>query len=167
MNPMNELNDYLKAFSSLHTARIKGRRAPHKAVLLLAIIELVERAEITSPRIELTDALCHKFTVVWKKYVGESAIFTADIGKPYFHMQHELFWCLVERHAVEGALAAEPHPVGASKEEKKSLPRGGYSIKAMRRAFAYAEVDDLLFQLLQNSEARAALKNILLHEYFK
>ena len=113
MNPMNELNDYLKAFSSLHTARIKGRRAPHKAVLLLAIIELVERAEITSPRIELTDALCHKFTVLWK-----------------------------------------------------SLPRGGYSIKAMRQAFAYAEVDDLLFQLLQNAEARAALKNVLLHEYF-
>ena len=66
MNPMNELNDYLKAFSSLHTARIKGRRAPHKAVLLLAIIDLVERAEITSPRIELSDTLSHKFTVVWK-----------------------------------------------------------------------------------------------------
>ena len=49
MNPMNELNHYLKAFSSLHTAKIKGRRAPHKAVLLLAIIEPVSYTHLTLP----------------------------------------------------------------------------------------------------------------------
>ena len=37
-----ELRHYIDAFSSLHTAKVKGRKAPHKAVLLLAIIDLIE-----------------------------------------------------------------------------------------------------------------------------
>lgn len=120
---MNELNHYLEVFSSLHTAKIKGHRAPHKAVLLLPIIDLVEKAEITFPRVRLTDSLCHKFIAVWKRYVGESFIFTADISKPFCHMQHESFWCLVEQREPGGLLAAEPPLTGASKDEKKRLPK--------------------------------------------
>ena len=39
---MMELRHYIVAFSSLHTAKVKGHKAPHKAVLLLAIIDLIE-----------------------------------------------------------------------------------------------------------------------------
>ncbi len=42
-----ELRHYIDAFSSLHTAKVKGRKAPHKAVLLLAIIDLIEE-EVSS-----------------------------------------------------------------------------------------------------------------------
>ena len=41
-----ELRHYIDAFSSLHTAKVKGRKAPHKAVLLLAIIDLIEEEVI-------------------------------------------------------------------------------------------------------------------------
>ena len=38
---------YLGLFSSLHTAKIVGKQAPHKAVLLLSIMDLVEAGIIT------------------------------------------------------------------------------------------------------------------------
>ena len=93
---MHELKHYIEAFTSLHTAKVKGHRAPHKAVLLLAVIDLMEEGEITSPSIELSDNLDRKFNAIWRRYLGESYIFTPDITKPFFHMQHEAFWKLVE-----------------------------------------------------------------------
>ena len=55
-----ELRHYIDAFSSLHTAKVKGRKAPHKAVLLLAIIDLIEEEVILTPYIDLSDGLTAK-----------------------------------------------------------------------------------------------------------
>lgn len=51
------------------------------------------------------------------------------------------------------------------KKEQKELPKGSYSIKAMRSAFEYAEIDEMLFQLLPNADARAMLRVILINTY--
>lgn len=160
-----DLKEYIDAFRHLHTARVKGHRAPHKAVLLLAIIDLVERGVIRNAQIELSDTLESQFNAVWKRYLGESAIFTRDIAKPFFHMQHEAFWKLVDRYEAEARLVAEYHPWHKDKNDKKELPVGSYSVKAMRNAFAYAEMDARLFQTLQNADARAMLRVILISEY--
>ena len=159
------LRHYIDAFSSLHTAKVKWHKAPHKAVLLLAIIDLVEEKMILSPCIRLTNELNDKFNEVWHRYLGVSAIFTPDICKPYFHMQHESFWRLVEKDEAVIGMAAEPNPWVKSKKEKKDLPKGSYSVEAMRRAFAYAELDGILFQLLQNADARAMLRVVLINTY--
>ena len=162
---MMELRHYIDAFSSLHTAKVKGHKAPHKAILLLAIIDLIEEDFIMTPYIDLTDELNEKFNDIWHRYLGVSAIFTPDICKPYFHMQHEQFWRLVENDEVVRGMAAEPNPWVETKKEKKGLPRGCYSVEAMRRAFAYAEIDGILFQLLQNADARAMLRVVLINTY--
>lgn len=162
---MTELRYYTEVFAHLHTAKMKGHRAPHKAVLLIAIIDLIDDKKITSQDIELTDLLVNKFNQVWKRYLGTSSIFTPDIAKPFFHMQHESFWRLVEVAEIESAIAAEPSPYVESSKEKKDLPVGSYSVKAMRSAFAYAQIDNNLFYLLQNPDARAMLRVILINEY--
>ncbi len=162
---MTELRHYINAFSSLHTAKVKGHKAPHKAVLLLAIIDLVEEEIMLTPYIDLSDGLIEKFNEVWHRYLGTSAIFSPDICKPYFHMQHEAFWRLVGNDEAELDMAAEPNPWVASKKERKELPKGSYSVGAMRRAFAYAEIDGMLFQVLQNSDARAMLRVVLINTY--
>ena len=164
-NRMNNLKDYIEAFSHLHTAKVKRRKAPHKAVLLLAIMDLVESKVIRNPRIELTDGLVRKFNSVWKRYLGESSIFTPDITKPYFHMQYEPFWNLVEKHDLGALLVAEDKPWSMGGQEKKSLPPGGYSVKSMRNAFECAEIDKRLFEIMQNADARAMLRVILINEY--
>ena len=165
-NRMNNLKDYIEAFSHLHTAKVKRRKAPHKAVLLLAIMDLVECNFIRNPRIELTDELVRKFNSVWKRYLGESSIFTPDITKPYFHMQYEPFWNLVEKHDLGALLVAEDKPWSTGElVTKKSLPPGGYSVKSMRNAFECAEIDKRLFEIMQNADARAMLRVILINEY--
>lgn len=65
---MHELKHYIEKFSSLNTAKMKGHRAPHKAVLLLAIIDLVEERKITSPCIDLSDELIERFNDIWHKF---------------------------------------------------------------------------------------------------
>lgn len=120
---MKVFKNYVDAFSHLHTAKVKGRKAPHKAVLLLAIIDLVESNVIRCPQIELTDELVKRFREVWRRYLGQSAIFTPDITKPFFHMQHEPFWRLVGAHDVEAMMAAEQRPWRKDKADRKELPR--------------------------------------------
>lgn len=161
-----ELKQYIEAFSSLHTAKAKGHRAPHKAVLLLAVIDLVEENIISGTKIELTDQLVDRFDAIWRRYLGMSSIFTPDICKPYFHMQYEMFWRLVEHSEVNVLLAAEPPLFVARRKEKKRLPVGGYTAKAMRSTFAYAEIDYTLYMLLRNNDARAMLRVVLINTYF-
>ena len=157
---MPTLSNYIEAFQSLHTAKVKGVKAPHKAVLLLAVIDLVEEKMIGTPRIRLTDALNNRFNEIWMRYIGHSAIFTADICKPFYHMQHEPFWNLVEKQST--MMTAEPV---VPSRERKDLPKGGYTIKAMREGYEYAEIDEALFALLQNADNRALLRVLLINTY--
>ena len=86
-------------------------------------------------------------------------------------MQHESFWRLVEHEETEMLMVAEDCPWIEGKMDstgsttRKDMPQGSYSIKAMRKAFAYAEIDNMLFLLLQNADARAMLRVILINEY--
>lgn len=162
---MLNLRHYIEAFSHLHTAKVNGHKVPHKTVLLLAIIDLVENGVIASPRIELSDKLVEMFNMVWHHYLGTSAILTPNITKPFFHMQHESFWRLVEHKESDMMMVAEDSPWIKGKKVVKNLPQGSYSVKAMRHAFAYAEIDNMLFLLLHNADARAILRVILINEY--
>ena len=87
-------NRYVSLFSALNTAKIAGKNAPHKAVLLLTIIDLVEAGIITSPRIELSEALQGTFARVWRRYIGTSLIFQPKVATPFWHMQNEPFYRL-------------------------------------------------------------------------
>ncbi len=162
---MLELRHYVNAFSNLHTAKLKGHKAPHKAVLLLAIIDLVENGKIATPRIVLSDELIDRFNKLWHHYLGTSAFFSPDITKPFFHMQHECFWRLVEFEESSLPMVAEDYQYVEGRKQKKELPTGTYSIKAMRKAFHFAEIDGQLFLLLQKSDVRAMLRVILINEY--
>ena len=144
---MKNIKYYIDAFSNLHVANVRGYRAPHKAVLLLAIIDMIEDRNIDSPQIHLTEELEVTFGKVWNRYVGKSPVFIPDISKPFFHMQHEPFWWLEERKQSTIKVANdEPcDPFGKSKKErfapkdksKKELPRVSYSVSTMRQAFAW------------------------------
>ena len=163
---MQTLKCYIKAFSALHTNVRKGHKAPHKAVLLLAIMELIEQGEITSPRIKLSDQLNEMFHTIWSKYIGTSAIFTPDIGKPFFHLQHETFWKLIDKTeaAAKIQMAAEPCPFESAIKKKQAFS-GSYTLKSLRESFAYAEIDPLLFKLLQQADHRAVLRTLLIDRY--
>lgn len=91
---MSNLNKYSEYFSNLRTAKKLGLPAPHKAVLLLSVIELVEMGVITGNRIELSERLEKTFQKLWKRYVGTSVVFQAKVATPFWHLQNEPFWNL-------------------------------------------------------------------------
>ena len=143
----NTLNYYINCFSSLNTMKKCGNPAPHKALLLLSVIDLVERGAITDCRIPLSDELERQFKSNTKKLLGESIIFQPKISYPYVHMRSEPFWDLV------------------------STPGGqvdnitNYSLTSLRQNIAYACIDKELFQLLQNQNVRAKLRVHLISTY--
>ena len=59
----------------------------------------------------------------------------------------------------------EDLPFVKVKKEKMDLPSGVYSVSALRRTFAYAEIDGMLYELLRNVDARAMLRVVLINEY--
>ena len=158
---MPNLSQYLSDFSSLHTAVSKGKPAPHKALLLLAVLDMVEDGSLPFNRIVLTDALVRRFDVMVKRYLGNSTIFRPNIGMPYFHMQHEPFWELVPAQDALGMVAED---VAGNKRIFRT-PSTNYSQKSLRENFAYARLDADLFQLMQNPDAAAKLRVTLISKY--
>lgn len=92
-NPLDN-NDKL-CLSQIHNIKRNkkiGAYAPHKAVLLLAVLELMEEGIITSNRIELNEELKKRFVSIWSKHVPRSCIFKSDIKSPFKHLDAEPFW---------------------------------------------------------------------------
>ncbi|MCQ2238384.1 MAG: HIT family protein [Bacteroidaceae bacterium] len=89
---MHDLDHFISEFSNLNTTKIKGFSTPNKAVLLLAVIELIGEGKITSPQIALTEVLKDRFNQIWDRFVQKFNVFTPDIESTFFALQHESFW---------------------------------------------------------------------------
>lgn len=66
-----DLEYFLQAFSKMKRAYVGRYYAPHKPILLLAIIDLVEKGDIKSNHIYLTDELISRFKVLWKYLIDD------------------------------------------------------------------------------------------------
>lgn len=144
---IKDLNYYIDCFSSLNTMKKCGKPAPHKALLLLSVIDLVERRIITNCRIPLTDELERQFKHNCTTLLGESILFRPNIYHPYYHLKSEPFWRLIS-------------PLGKEVEEICN-----YSKKNLREHIAYAIIDKELFDLLKDSNVRAKLRVTLISIY--
>ena len=146
------MNTYLTQFSSLHTNKQHGVQAPHKAVLLLSNIDMVESGSIKSPEIELTDVLEQRFQHNWERYVGRSPIFSASMGMPFFHMRYEPFWSLV--------------PLQGGESHIRELSKGSpYALSTLRSEIRCAVIDDALFKFMQDNDFRAKARVELISGY--
>lgn len=95
---------YSQRLQRLRVDRAHGQ-APHKPILLLAVMEQIERHLITHNHIDLSPQLTDTFLKYWS-YLG-SANHRPDISRPYFHMKSGKFWHLVPRPGFETVLAAK------------------------------------------------------------
>lgn len=144
---MKDLEYYKDCFSSLHTMKKTGKRAPHKAILLLSVIDLVERGIIIDCRIPLSDDLVKQFKQNTSKLLGESIMFQPSPNYPFYHMRSEPFWQLV----------ANPNC------ELNGI--SNYSLSNLRKNIAHARMDEELFELLKNPNVRAKLRVVLISMY--
>lgn len=143
-----ELADYIDLFSNLHTNKQHGKSAPHKAIMLLSVIELISSQHITTNEIIYTEELEKCFLKNWKQYVTKGSIFKPKAGMPFWHLNSETFWQLI------------PYEGGYRTIVK--LQKGNpYSVATIRKHIKYAVIDKELFLLLQNGFNREILINTL------
>ncbi len=147
---MNHLSTCIKKFSRLRTAKINGVAAPHKPILLLAIITGIEQGEIKENKIRITPALVAAFKNLWHQLVHNTT-FTANFALPFYHLKSDGFWHL---HTCLG---------------REILLTTSHSIKSfaqLKEVMDYASFNEDLYHLLINPDTREVLKQTLLSAYF-
>ena len=132
-------------FSHLSTNKVGDKVAPHKPLLLLSVIDLIETGIINSPVIELSDALVESFKCNAKIYASGIEHFKPNIGMPFFYMRSELFWELIPK--VDGVT-----PIANT-------------IPSLRKHYSHARIDDELYQLMLDSAIAQSLRRVLIETY--
>lgn len=143
------LQKYLQKLTHLRTDRSRGI-APHKPVLLLAVIDNIERGTITNNRISITPELVATFMEIWTTLVKEGP-FEPRFALPFFHLKSEGFWQLV------------PFPNMAPGVTSSGSIR---SFTNLKETIAWAEIELELFDLMIQPVSCEALRRALLDTYF-
>jgi putative restriction endonuclease len=136
---------YTRKFATLKQGGTKYGKAPHKPILLLTLIELIENQLIIDNRIIISPELVATFKENFALLVN--APNKDDFTQPFFYLKNEGFWFL------------------------KSNP--GFlldiyirNVQTLSDRLDYAYFADELYALLINPQARLQLKAILLDTYF-
>ena len=116
----------------------KGNPAPHKPLLLLTVIEMVEKGVIKEPLLPYSGELSFRFLVLWP-IVAARRTQPPEIWMPFFHLRTSGIWT---------PLDADDNPT----EE--------------RRRVASARIDPGFFACLQNADFRQRLRLVLVDRYF-
>ena len=143
------LSYYANKFTKLRVDRAHGTIAPHKPILLLSVIELIEQRLLTHNKIPLSAELIAAFMKLWQQ-LGSTA-HNADIGMPFFHLRSDGFWHFKPNPGFEMLLSS-----GAKVR----------AVSALKQSVDYAYLDDELFKLLQQRVSRNLLINTLLNCWF-
>lgn len=143
------LTYYKNKFTKLRVDRAHGAVAPHKPILLLSVIELIEQGLLKHNQIPLSAELIAAFLKLWQS-LGSTA-HNADIGMPFFHLTSDGFWHFQPNPGFEPLLSS-----GAKVR----------AVGVLRQAVEYAYLDEELFELLQQPTSRNLLITTLLNTWF-
>ena len=147
-----ELEDYVKEFACLSVGAVGGRKLPHKAILLISIMHLIETGLIEENKIPLDKRISSSFISTWKDYFYGAKV--PSVWIPFWYMKSESFWHFKAAESDEilnALLSFAGHP----------------SIGQMRPVIKYAFFDDVLFYYMQTERNRKQLKEVLLKTYIK
>ncbi|RRR72430.1 MAG: HNH endonuclease [Candidatus Viridilinea halotolerans] len=148
------LEKYKTTFAKLRIDRVPSRwdeatngGAPHKALLLLSVLDLVAQGEINAPLVVLHADLIDLFDRYWRTVMGSER--KGNIALPFYHLKSDGFWHLVAVPGQEQALHAQIR-----------------SLKTLEESVLGAELDAELFALLLVPHARDDLRRVLVETYF-
>ena len=82
INTYSDIAKYIQAFLSLNINEYKGEKAPHKPLLLLSIIQLMEDGVIVENKIPPVQAVKLKYEFLWDKYILHYTSYTKAVWTP-------------------------------------------------------------------------------------
>ena len=141
----NTLQEYVQKMKRLRVDRAHGV-APHKPLLLLAVIELIERGQIQENKISLSPDLAETFIKYWSKVTNRKP----NIALPFFHLKSDGFWHL--------------HP-NAGYEKVLDVADRITAISRLREVIAHVSLEDDLFVLLTDASNREIIRQTLIYVY--
>jgi putative restriction endonuclease len=145
------MSSLLLKLTSLNRGITKYGKAPHKPILLLAVIDGFEKGYLWGKEVPISEELLTSFHDYWKLLVETGN--DANFSLPFFHLGSEKsrIWQLKPYFGKE-------IPVTKSNSIK--------SYKALCQTVEYAQLSDELAQALQNPVSRNEIKLTLLEKYF-
>ena len=141
----------LQQITSLRRATTKLGPAPHKPILLLALLELFDEKKIDRNWIEIDDPLLTRFYDIWNLLAG--SVNTPNFALTFFHMGNERrnLWNLT---VLPGKTIVTTHKLAYK------------SLKALKETFLGARLSDEFYSAIKNRQTRDAIKSALLTTYF-
>lgn len=143
------LDYYERKITHLRVDRSKGV-APHKPILLLAIIELIEYGKLSENKIYPTPLTTSTFLKYWSRLNSETH--RANVSLPFFHLKSEGFWHLHPNKGYEKVL-----------EFTKSIR----TFSELRRVVSHATIDANLFLIFSNKIYRENMRGRIIETYFQ
>ena len=144
--------DYEKMFANLNVNVSEGKAAPNKAILLLAIIKLLEVEKLIENCIVPDKTLAKAFDEQWQYYFKNRK--TPSVWTPYYRMRSEPFWHFKPNGGNE--LISE-----INREPDKM------TIGKLRSLIKYAYIDKSLWGYMQEELSRCQLRELLINKYIK
>lgn len=145
--------DYIEAVKNLKTNNKWGRKSPHKAVLMLTVIELYEKNILMDNDIRYDETLKSTFLKMWNVVLPNEPLFHPDAYLPFWYLQSDNFWHIVPIRGKEDILSLM-RDTNIKPSEAKLID----SVK-------YAELDEDLYFLMTLPSGRSSLKRALLETY--
>jgi putative restriction endonuclease len=141
----------LQQITSLRRALTKFGPAPHKPILLLAILESFDKGEIDRNWIGINEALLTRFYDLWHLLVNTAN--PPNFSLTFFHLGNERrgLWKL---NAIPGKTIITTHKFSYK------------SIKLLKETFLGAQLSKEFYSALKSRLNRDTLKHALLNTYF-
>lgn len=139
---MADLNFYLHRIRKLNVNRNHGKPAPHKPLLLLAVIDLIEQGKVSDNKIRPTTEFVEAFLKYWNLIRSDRP----RIFLPFYHLKSDGFWHLYAR-------------------PDKTI----YEFRSMSQVaenVAFASLDEDLFVLLARPDTREIIRQTIIENYF-
>lgn len=145
-----KLSKIISAFKRLRRGGTRYGLAPHKPVLLVSLIEIIDRNLLSCNQFEVTPELVGIFKENWQLLVP--TLHQPDFTQPFFYLQSDridgdAFWFL------------KPNPGCQINAHIKSVAK-------LREVCAYGFFDSTLFHFLADNNNRTFLTETILEHYF-
>ncbi|MDF3078637.1 MAG: restriction endonuclease [Sphingobacteriaceae bacterium] len=144
------LTSFLSRFSHLNRGITVYGKAPHKPILLISLLELIEKGLIHNNRVYITADLVGTFQENWRLLV--TTLNQPDLTQPFYYLQSEKaegkpFWFLQPKFGCQ-------------------INSHIKSVNTLAQLLDYGHFSEDLYLLLTDPKSRAILKTVLLDTYF-
>ena len=145
-----DLQRLLASVRSLHRGKAGTRFKPHKPVMLLTLLDLMETGHVRENHFELTHELERRFTALFEQVAGVGDL--CQVGPPFFHLRSDGFWF-------------HKPCQGKEREYFNTSGPGGWKSSIMSMV-EYGFFDPDTYALLLDARARQVVRGALLTHYF-